>query len=1543
MNKTVFGAVSKRFVLSFAILAMFALGMASSAHADRAFQLRFSTNDTGSIKGIANTLMTCPSSDNDCSRAQNVSPTTSGGQDHNNYFDMTYVDVDSDSSTFNSSTANLSVPAGSDILFAGLYWGGDRSGSGSRAAPDPASRNKVKFKLPGSGIYLNLTADQLDDSSDDQYRYQAFKDVTSLVAPLAGSGSGTYAAANVQAGKGSDHYAGWSLVVVYRNTTEPARNLTVFDGLKTIRANSPPTDIPFSGFLTPPAGPVETDIGFLAWEGDQTLVGDSTSLNGHTLSDAQHPATNFFDSRISHNGVLYTDRNPAYPNALGIDAAWTSANGMVPNNATSATLRVTTSGDYYLPGVITFQTLIYAPKVEQEKTVTDENGGVVEQGDILTYRVSGKNVGQDGTRNFEVRDPIPANTTYVPGSIDLSVNSAGPTGAQTDASGDDLGEYDGTNHWVKARFGQGADATLGGNLRPGDSYQLTFRVRVNGPGTNPIPAGTVIENQATAGFLSRTTGTPLTAVSGVKVVAEAPDLRINKTRTGSDFVAGGTSEYTFTVDNHGSAGTQGTVTVSDPLPAGITATAVNAPGWNCNPLPAGSLSCSRSDVLAPGTSYPPIVLTVGLDETIADEVANTGTVSGGGDANLGDNNSTSTNPSSRVADLGIVKTASKDQVGTGETFGFDLTVTNHGPSKATSVAISDPLPDGLSFVSAAPPPGCVAEPTSGVLACAVGDLASGASHTVSLTVKADLDASGMLTNRASVSGQQSDPNPDNNSDTAKVEVVGADLGVVKSLESPAAPVTGDVVTYRLTATNHGPSPATGVVLNDALPAGLSAVSSNRTECSVVAGAIECAVGDLAVGASFTVEIKGTVEPGLTELINRAAVTGIEDDPDPANNQDDVTTPVGNVADLSIVKAANEATTTPGGDLAYTFTVRNGGPDAATGIEVTDVLPDGLSWVSGDPGCGAAGQTVTCSIASLAPGSQTQVSIAVKVSSGATGDIVNAASVEGDLPDSDPSNNRDENVTPVVGEADVAIEKTVDDPSPFPGDQITFTLTAENLGTAVAGNVVITDTLPSGLSFVSADAPCTESGGSITCAVGELEPGQKVTLEVKASVDQFTTGSPNSEHLLDVQKVEAQVDLDPGQTRTVSVTCPAGYFASDGSTRIDQIDQGTGDWTEARVLESRAASLDSWQGTVHNTASGRAQAKVFAVCIKQQTAVNEGHSHGLVVSDPVIVTKTVFAASNKRAVLKCGPNQVAIQPGFISDGAGRLLYSQPKGTGWKFIFSADEVARVTFSIRCMDRQVSFEDGHSHNLMLERIWTEVEVQPGKVNEAQLICADGSRGIVGGWDLDPGLVSLGNDPRPVTRAFKLYNPTGEPLTARLSLLCLGDRTSAELTGPGTVFNTAQISTTSGEENSDNNSSTATVSVQGSVTAPPVGDGSGKPVVNNPVGDQVAGTPVVPRVVGGKVKQKKNRYLARITCPAACSGKATLLTKGGFKLNGKKVARGSALARGKFSLGQAGTVKVRLKPTGLGRKVLRSGKKINRAVIGFSGGTRQQVRITR
>ena len=825
-----------RFALVVAVLGA-GLVAASPAQADRAFSLRFSATDSGSIRGIANANMTCSTANgatgaSTCldARAAAVTDSVNSAGDfrNNNAHTMTYVDVDSDSSTFNSSSANQSLPAGSTILYAALYWGGHYGGATSPANQN--LRNQVKFKVPGSSSYQTVTATTVDDGvGGNDGRYQAFANVTGLVQALPNAGNGTYTVADIQSAVGTDRYSGWSLIVSYKNPSETVKNMTIFDGLVSISGTTT-ENIPISGFLTPPSGPINAEVGFVAWEGDLALRGDRAQLNGQFISDAQHPSTNFFDSRISQNGVLFTDRNPSYPNSLGMDAAWTTPPaGSITNSQTSATITVNSTGDFYLPGVITFQVEVFSPKIDQVKSVTDDNGGQVEQGDILSYKVYGKNNGLDGTANFVLRDPIPPNTTYVPGSIAVTKNTNASTGVKTDVPADDIAEYDSLNDRIIARLGEGSNASIGGNVKPGSEYEVTFKVRVNGPSPNPVTQDTVLTNTATASYSSQTASTPFTTTSTVDATVKAPDLKILKVRTGAAFVAGGNSEYTLTVDNHGNAGTQGTVSVTDPIPAGLTVTAISGSGWSCNGVPAASLSCSRNDSLAAGGTYPPIIVTVAIDGSVSGEVENTSTVSGGGDANLSDNTSSSTNPVSNVADLELTKTASKDSVVLGENFTYDLTVKNLGPSNATSVAITDDLPAGLSFVSATPPPGCVIQPLSGVLGCEVGSLASGASYTVTVTVHVDGDAQGTILNTATVGAQQTDPNPDNNTDSDEVEVGSADLKVTKTLKTPAAPVTGDNVVYEIKVDNLGPSEATGVVLTDALPAGLSGVTANKPD------------------------------------------------------------------------------------------------------------------------------------------------------------------------------------------------------------------------------------------------------------------------------------------------------------------------------------------------------------------------------------------------------------------------------------------------------------------------------------------------------------------------------------------------------------------------------------------------------------------------------------------------------------------------------------------------------------------------------------------
>src|SRR5947207_2705504 len=135
----------------------------------------------------------------------------------------------------------------------------------------------------------------------------------------------------------------------------------------------------------------------------------------------------------------------------------------------------------------------------------------------------------------------------------------------------------------------------------------------------------------------------------------APDLTVTKTHTGNFTQSQTGATYVITVKNAGGKDTNGTVTVTDSLPAKLTATAASGTGWTCVLGPP--VSCTRSDVLASLASYPDITLTVIIAGDAPGTVTNTATVSGGGEQNT--SNDTASDPTTIIQqgpDLTITKT-----------------------------------------------------------------------------------------------------------------------------------------------------------------------------------------------------------------------------------------------------------------------------------------------------------------------------------------------------------------------------------------------------------------------------------------------------------------------------------------------------------------------------------------------------------------------------------------------------------------------------------------------------------------------------------------------------------------------------------------------------------------------------------------------------------------------------------------------------------------------------------------------------------------------
>ena len=243
-----------------------------------------------------------------------------------------------------------------------------------------------------------------------------------------------------------------------------------------------------------------------------------------------------------------------------------------------------------------------------------------------------------------------------------------------------------------ATAGSGSISLTGGTVAAAST--CTVSVDVTGSATGTY--------NNTSGAVSSTNGGTGNTASATLTIATA-DMTITKTHAGT-FNRGQTgANWTITVKNSGVGPTVGTVTVVDTLP-NVTnppvPTAISGTGWTCT---LGTLTCTRSDVLAPGASYPAITLTVNIPINIQNNFTNTATVSGGGETNTGNN--TATDPISLGPPIVITPHASYRQASwpaARRSFIFD--VEDDDPTLGMVTFGCSGLPVGTACSSIRPPP-----------------------------------------------------------------------------------------------------------------------------------------------------------------------------------------------------------------------------------------------------------------------------------------------------------------------------------------------------------------------------------------------------------------------------------------------------------------------------------------------------------------------------------------------------------------------------------------------------------------------------------------------------------------------------------------------------------------------------------------------------------------------------------------------------------------------------------------------------------------------
>jgi hypothetical protein len=486
-------------------------------------------------------------------------------------------------------------------------------------------------------------------------------------------------------------------------------------------------------------------------------------------------------------------------------------------------------------------------------------------------------------------------------------------------------------------------------------------------------------------------------------------------------------------------------------------------------------------------------------------------------------------------DLSVSQTAPAS-VNNGQTFTYNITVTNGGGSGATGVTLTDTLPSTVTLQGAVPSQGSCSGTT--VITCNIGSLATSGTATVAITVKAT--TAGSAGNVASVTGNEFDPNTANNSSSAPTTIVAvADLSVGIT-DSPDPVTAGANVTYTIVVTNAGPDVGASPTLNLTLAGGATVVSTSGASCTSTTNSSSCVLSSIASASSTTVTLIAKAASS-SPISLTGSVTSTTVDPNNANNSATQSTTVNANADVSITKTLDN-TLAAGHSVTYTIVVTNNGPADAVGVTINDPTPAGLIFVSNTGACTSA---FPCSIGTLTAGQSATFTSGYTVAGNAIGTITNTATVTAASADSNPTNNSSSASGTVNVSADLAVSKS--GPTNNPGSSVTYSITVTNFGPSDAAAVTVTDPTSAGLTLVSVSGACS----SFPCSLGTMTVGQVRTIQSQYNV--VTTSAFTNTATVSSTTNDPQSSNNSASVVTTQATCPANapsnLVPSDGATNV----------------------------------------------------------------------------------------------------------------------------------------------------------------------------------------------------------------------------------------------------------------------------------------------------------------------------------------------------------------------------------------------------------
>ncbi|PSR53278.1 hypothetical protein AHMF7605_06905 [Adhaeribacter arboris] len=457
------------------------------------------------------------------------------------------------------------------------------------------------------------------------------------------------------------------------------------------------------------------------------------------------------------------------------------------------------------------------------------------------------------------------------------------------------------------------------------------------------------------------------------------------------------------------------------------------------------------------------------------------------------------------ADVGVTNTVTAAPYTIGKALTYTVTVTNNGPIPASNIIVTDKL-DPTKFGEITSSDNTNYNASTGVWS--VGSLPVNASRTLTITAKPLV--TGTSTTTASQTHTEADNNASNNSAPVNITVVPSADIEVKNTVPQTTYYNGNVIPYTLTVRNLGPNAATGVVVTDKLPAGLTLQGTTPTGYDATSG--NWTVGALAVNETktITLQAKASTVGTFTTTATLGSRTGYELDENTNNNTSSNTITVNSAADVEVTNVVSNATPNQNGTITYTLKATNYGPNSATNVVVSGAIPAGLNFTNYSTTVGTASAVNSNLIWNAGTIlTNTTQTLTITATPTATGSFTFTAAQTHTESDNNNMNNSAAQTITVQPTADIQVTNVITSPTPAGGtyangDVVTYLVTVTNNGPSTATGVLVDDKLPTALfNNISNNSSAGTSYNPTTgrWTVGTLANGASATLSLTGTITQ----------------------------------------------------------------------------------------------------------------------------------------------------------------------------------------------------------------------------------------------------------------------------------------------------------------------------------------------------------------------------------------------------------------------------------------------------------